>query len=68
MKERYQMGGDIFISCAFISFVLGGAIKLFEMSQITFVVCSMTFVKLSVMCLLFSIALSLMDISHKSGQ
>lgn len=68
MREKYQFGGDIFISCAFVSFVISGALKLFEMSQITFVIGSSTFIKLAGMCLLFSIALSLLDISHKSGQ
>jgi len=71
MKKSYRMGGDIFVACAFISFVVGGFFKIFAQAGIAAdlgVIGWEGLIKLSVVFLLFSIALSLLDISHSDDE
>ena len=71
MKKSYRMGGDIFVACAFISFVVGGFFKVFDAMgiQTDLVVVGWSgMLKLAIIFLLFSISLSLLDISHSDEE
>ena len=71
MKKSYRMGGDIFVACAFISFVVGGFFKIFAQAGVPAdlgVIGWNGLIKLSAFFLLFSIALSLLDISHSDDE
>ena len=64
MKSRYHLGGDFFIACAFVSFVVAVMLRL--MGIFTFWGLNVEGIfKFSVSCLLFSIALSLLDLTNK---
>lgn len=64
MKSRYQIGGDIFIATAFVSFVIAVMLRL--MGIFTFWGLKVEGIfKFSLACLLFSIALSLLDLTNK---
>lgn len=66
MKDYYRLGGDIFIASAFVTFIIGGLLKVFEMTGFAWILTAAGFMKLSAMCLFFSMALSLLDISQKT--
>ncbi len=67
MKKNYLIGGDIFVASAFVTFIVGGVAYLLGIKYIIWNVTSLEFVKLSQWCLLFSIALSLMDMARKGS-
>ena len=68
MKKTYKIGGDLFIACAFITFAVGGVFKVFDHFGID---CNLGVIgwagllKLTAIFLLFSIALSLLDVVHE---
>ena len=71
MKKSYRMAGDIFIACAFVSFIVGGVFKVFAAMGINtslVVVGWEGLLKLCAITLLFSIALSLLDIAHDESE
>jgi len=71
MKKSYRIGGDIFVACAFVSFVVGGFFKIFSHTGVSADLCVVGWsglIKLSALFLLFSIALSLLDISHSEDE
>ncbi len=66
MKENYNLGGDLFVIFAFISFVIGGITKLWGIKAMTSMkITPDELLGLSLICLLFSISLSLLDLSKK---
>lgn len=65
MKTVYSLGDDIFIAMAFVSFIIGIALRILSISQIAFGLNYKEVLFFSVMCLLFSIALSLYDLGQK---
>lgn len=64
MKEVYHLGDDLFIALGFVSFVLGGFFRLMGLDNVFFGFSPRTFIDLAIICLLFSIALSLYDVAH----
>jgi len=58
------VGDDLFIALAFMAFILGGVFKLFGFNNLIWGVTPQSLIFLSMMCLLFSIALSLYDVAH----
>jgi len=66
MKEVYRVGDDIFVAMAFVSFVLGIALRILSISHVTFGLTYQEVLFFSVMCLMFSIALSLYDLNTSS--
>jgi len=65
MRDVYRVGDDIFVAMAFVSFVLGIALRILSISQVSFGVNHKEVLFFSMMCLLFSIALSLYDLNAK---
>jgi hypothetical protein len=65
MRDVYRVGDDIFVAMAFVSFVLGIALRILSISQVTFGVNYKEVLFFSGMCLMFSIALSLYDLNAK---
>jgi hypothetical protein len=66
MKEVYRVGDDVFVGMAFVSFVLGIALRILSISKVTFGLSFKEVLFFSMMCLLFSIALSLYDLNASS--
>jgi len=58
------VGDDLFIALAFVTFILGGVFKLMGFSNLLWGITPANLIFLSMMCLLFSIALSLYDVAH----
>lgn len=65
MKRVYRVGEDFFIATAFVSFLIGGVLKIAAFFGTEFTVKGEPVLFLSVMCLLFSIALSLHDLTQR---
>ena len=65
MRKNYEICGDIFIAAAFVTFILGVMFRLLGIGHIIWNITNTSLIKLSFWCLLFSIALSLMDIAKK---
>lgn len=65
MKNIYHLGDDFFIAVAFISFIVGSVLKLLGISEIIWGIQTRSIISLSILCLLFSIALSLYDLAHE---
>ena len=65
MKNVYRIGDDLFVIMAFASFVIGIVLRLFSLSEINFGVNYKEALFFSMMCLLFSIALSLHDLNSR---
>ena len=65
MKKNYLICGDIFIAAAFSAFIIGSVTYLLGIKYIIWNITSLSLVKLSYWCLLFSIALSLMEMAKK---
>lgn len=64
MKKVYHLGDDLFLATAFVTFMVGGVLKLLGISTLFWGITTRSVVQLSVVCLLFSIALSLYDLAH----
>ncbi len=67
MKSYYRIGGDIFVAVAFVAFIVGGMLYLAGINELFWNISAQGLMKLSAMSLLFSIALSLLDISQKTS-
>ncbi len=65
MKRVYQVGGDFFVAAAFISFFIGIVLKVSESLEIGLSAKAEPFVIFATISLLFSIALSLIDLTQK---
>ncbi len=68
MKKVYNLGDDLFLAIAFVCFVCGGMLKLLGIEEIRWGITSRALIINAVICLLFSIALSLYDIAHGQKQ
>jgi hypothetical protein len=64
VKKNYYMGDDLFVIIAFIAFMVAVVLKLLGISTIIWGVTTAQLFKGAVVCLLFSIALSLGDIAR----
>ena len=64
MKKIYHIGDDLFIAIAFTALVIGGITKLLGVKELFWGITSVSLIKLSVISLLFSIALSLYDLAY----
>lgn len=64
MKSVYSVGDDFFIAMAFMSFVVGIGLRILSVSQIVFGINYKEVLFFSMMCLLFSIALSLYELNQ----
>ena len=64
MKKIYNIGDDLFLAVAFVTFMIGGVLKLLSIPLLFWGITTRSIVQLSVVCLLFSIALSLYDLAH----
>jgi hypothetical protein len=64
MKKVYNLGDDLFLAIAFMSFVIGAVLKLLGIENIGWGVTARGLIINAVICLLFSIALSLYDVAH----
>lgn len=67
MKDVYRVGDDIFVAMAFMSFVIGIALRILSESRVIFGVNYKEALFFSMMCLLFSISLSLYDMNSPKG-
>ncbi|RKY40674.1 MAG: hypothetical protein DRP76_01380 [Candidatus Omnitrophota bacterium] len=67
MKNVYRVGDDLFIAAAFVSFIVGIILKLMGISDIWLGITPKGILFFSMMCLLFSIALSLYDLNQKKS-
>lgn len=61
MRKVYNMGDDLFCAMAFVGFVIGIVLRLLSISNVPFGVNYVEVLFFSMMCLLFSITLSLLD-------
>ncbi len=64
MKKLYNVGEDLFIAGAFVTFVVGGMLSLLGINVIFKVITTRGLIILSITSLLFSMALSLYEIAH----
>lgn len=65
MKTLYRVGDDIFVAAAFVSFIIGIILKLAGIKEVMLGITPKAIIFFSMMCLLFSIALSLYDLNLK---
>ena len=65
MKNTYQLGGDIFMACAFVTFMLVVVLRLLQIYTPIWHIGVYTILEFSKMCLFFSMGLSLLDLTHK---
>ena len=68
MKKVYNLGDDLFLAVAFVSFMIGVVLKLLGIEDIGWGVTARALIMNALMCLLFSIALSLYDLAHGKDQ
>ena len=68
MKKDYLICGDLFIATAFATFVLGIVFKLLRIGDIALGITPQALLKTSFWCVLFSMALSLIDMASKNRQ
>jgi hypothetical protein len=66
MKKVYNFGDDLFLAIAFVTFAIGVVSRLLEIDSFWWGVTPQNLISLSMMCLIFSIALSLYDIASSS--
>lgn len=64
MKKIYNIGDDLFLASAFMTFMVGGVLRLLGITTLFWGITTRSIIQLSVICLLFSIALSLYDLAH----
>jgi len=65
MRKVYRLGDDLFIAIAFVSFVIGIILRLMGIEDLPLGIDTKAVLFFSMMCLLFSIALSLYDLHIK---
>jgi len=64
MRKVYSVGDDLFVAMAFISFVIGIALRILSLSDVPFGISYKEILFFAMMCLLFSIALSLYELNQ----
>jgi len=64
MRKVYNLGDDLFLAIAFISFVVGVVLRMMGIYEIALGITSRSLIFNAIICLLFSIALSLYDLAH----
>lgn len=64
MKKVYRIGDDLFMVIAFVAFIVGAVLRLLGISPIFWEITPAQLVNGAVVCLLFSIALSLRDMAQ----
>ncbi len=64
MKKIYHLGDDLFIAIAFTTFVISGMLKLLGIMDLFWGISTRDVLTLSIVSLLFSMALSLYDVAH----
>jgi len=64
MRRVYSLGDDLFVAMAFVSFSVAIGLRILSISNIPFSINYREVVFFSVMCLLFSIALSLYELNQ----
>ncbi|MDD2703312.1 MAG: hypothetical protein PHC33_04845 [Candidatus Omnitrophica bacterium] len=64
MKKVYNFGDDLFLAAAFVTFAVGGVSRLLEINSFWWGITPHNLISLSMMSLVFSIALSLYDIAN----
>lgn len=67
MKNVYRLGDDFFVALAFVSFVIGIVLRVLTFAEVPFGVNYKESLFLSMMCLLFSIALNLHDLNQQGN-
>jgi len=65
MRKEYPLGGDLFLATAFVLFVSAIFFRLLGIRHLFLGITIHGFLKVTVLCLLFSIAINLVDISRK---
>ncbi len=65
MRKIYRLGDDLFIAVAFVSFIVGIVLHLMGIEDLALGITPNAILFFSMMCLLFSIALSLYDLHMK---
>jgi len=65
MRKVYRLGDDLFIAIAFVSFVVGIVLHLMGIKDLPLGIDPKAILFFSMMCLLFSSALSLYDLHIK---
>lgn len=68
MKNVYRLGDDFFVALAFVSFVIGIVLRVLSFSDVPFGINYKESLFMSMMCLLFSIALNLHDLNQREGK
>ena len=66
MKKVYNLGDDLFLAIAFVTFSIGIVSRLLEIDYFFWGITPHNLISLSMMCLIFSIALSLYDIANSA--
>lgn len=64
MKKMYNISEDLFIAIAFVTFIIGGVLRLLQINDLFWGITTRNIIGLSVISLLFSMALSMYDIAH----
>lgn len=64
MKKMYNIGEDLFIAGAFVAFITGSVLGLLGIKELFWGITTRSVIGLSIMSLLFSMALSMYDIAH----
>ena len=64
MKSMYRVGDDIFIAAAFVSFIIGTVLRLMDIKKIALGITPQNIIFFAIICLLFSISLSLYDLNQ----
>ncbi|MDD4907774.1 MAG: hypothetical protein PHJ00_01775 [Candidatus Omnitrophica bacterium] len=65
MRKVYPIGEDIFIASAFVSFLVAMVVKVVDLTPLPLGVTPSHIFSFSLICLLFSIALSLRDMAQQ---
>jgi len=68
MKKVYNLGDDFFLAVAFVSFMIGSVLRLLGINEIGWGITATNLIYNAIVCLLFSIALSLYDIARNPAK
>ncbi|MDD5729562.1 MAG: hypothetical protein PHN57_00325 [Candidatus Omnitrophica bacterium] len=68
MKKVYNLGDDLFLAAAFVSFMIGSVLRLLDIQEIGLGITSRALIVNAIICLLFSIALSLYDLAQRQSK
>ncbi len=68
MRKVYNLGDDLFLAVAFVSFIVGAVLRLMGIYEIAWGITNRALIVNAIICLLFSIALSLYDLARTQGK